>query len=788
MISTLDRKLVRDLRRIWPQALAIALVVASGFATLILGIGAHRSLEETRSAYYERNVFADIFASLERAPKGRERRILEIPGVQAAETRIVKNALLDVKGVSEPATGLVMSLPDHGVESVNRLYMRSGRRPEPGAFDEVVVNESFALANKLGVGGTFAAILNGKKRHLQIVGTALSPEFIYAMPPGELVPDDRRFAILWMSEKALGGLYDLDGAFNAVAVKLRPGTSEGDAKDALDTIIEPFGGVGAYGRSDQRSHAFLDSELSQLHAMSRIIPPIFLAVSAFLMNMTLSRLVALEREQIGLLKALGYSAGTVAAHYLKLVVIIAAIGSVVGAVAGTWLSHGLTRLYSDFFHFPFRIYARGLDLYALAGAISLGAAMFGALRAVQSVLVLPPAVAMQPPAPPLYRKLLGNGFELTGYLSQLTVMALRSMVRTPIRAGTTMLGVALAVSLLITAMFTTDSVEFMIDVAFFKTSRQHATLSLTDEKGAAVLGAIERLPGVMRAEPYLSVSVRLRNGYLSRRTSLIGKPQGQDLSLIVDTEFRPVEPPQKGILISGRLAKVLNLTRGDPIEVELLQGRRNTVHTVVTDIIEQYLGTAAYMDQRALADLVDEGPSVTGVHVSVDTHAMQSFYDAVKETPSVASLSLQRVALAKFRETIGRNISIMTTVYVVLSVIIAGGVVYNSARIALSERARELASLRVLGFTPGEVSRVLLTELAILVLLAQPLGWLLGHIFARSVISGFSSDLFTVPFVIHGRTYAMASLVVLAAASASALIVRRRIDRLDLIAVLKTRD
>lgn len=787
-MRALDRKLLRDLLRLWPQALAIAFVVAAGYATLILGVGARRSLEATRTAYYERYAFADVFALLKRAPKEVGGRILEIPGVAAVDLRILKGCLIDVEGVSAPASALAISLPDHGGSRLNRLHMRFGHLPEPDRLGDVVVSESFATANRLEIGSHFRANMNGRQRELTITGIALSPEYIYAIGPGDLVPDDRRFAVLWMPEKTLAALYDLDGAFNAVALQLLAGTNEDEVVKALDGIIERYGGLGAITRANQTSHAFLDSELEQLAAMSRIVPPIFLAVSAFLINMTLSRLIALEREQIGLLKAIGYSRGAVAVHYLKLVVLIALFGSIIGAIAGTWLGRGMTSLYAKFFHFPFLIFQRDPDIYVLAFAVAAGAAILGGLKATLEAFALPPAVAMQPPVPERFHRLPGEAMGLFQSLSQLTVMALRGMARTPVRAGTTLLGLALATSLLITAMFTIDSVDHMIDISFFRTARQHATVTLADTKDIAAVPAIARLPGVLRAEPFRAVAVKLRNGNRERRTVIIGKPPGQDLNLIIDKTFNRVEPPKQGLLINERLASVLGLSRGDEIEVEIMEGRRGVKRTVVGDVVASFFGLTAYMDMTSLNELLDEGRMVSGVHVALDDMRLDDFYGAIKKTPQAGSLMLQRVSLSKFRETIGENINIMTMVYIALAVIIAIGVVYNSARILLSERARELASLRVLGFTRGEVSRVLLTELAILMILAQPIGWALGHMFAWGVVQGFSSDLFSVPFLIQTRTYARASLVVLAAAVASTLLVRRRIDKLDLVTVLKTRE
>lgn len=787
-MSALDTKLRRDLRRLAAQGLAVALVIAAGVMTLVLAVGTSRSLDETRNAYYERYRFADVFAAATRAPNGLIDRIREIPGVAAVETRIMKAALLDIEGMAEPATGSVVSLPDHRAPRLNRLYIRSGRLPEPGRTREVVVNEAFAKAHGFRVGSSYAAILGGKKRRLDIVGIALCPEFIYALGPGDLVPDGRRFAVMWMSETALESIFDLDGAFNSAALKLLRDASEAEVISRVDTLLSPYGGTGAFGRKDHQSHAFIESELDQLSAMSRVIPPIFLLVSAFLINMILSRLIALEREQIGLLKAIGYGKITIATHYVKLVIAITMVGLAIGFAAGTWLGQGLTRFYADFFHFPFLIFRRDPELYAVAAVVALGASIAGAFKSVGAAVKLPPAVAMSPPAPTRYARIGVESIALFKFMTQLTMMALRHMIRWPVRSAVTMLGTALAASLLITATFMLDSLEVMIDFTYFQSNRQDATINLVDERDSRVTTAVARLPGVLRAEPYRAVAVRLRNGHFSRRLGIEGKPADTDLSRLLDRSHLPVVLPREGLVVSERVSELLNIRRGDVIDVEILEGRRGTKQVPVTDIITSYFGLVAYMDFDAMNRMLGDGPQVTGLHIAYDEALTQDLFRDIKGLPAVAAIALQRISLAKFRETIAQNIGISTTIYMVLSVIIAFGVVYNSARIQFSERAREFASLRVLGFTSAEVSRVLLTELAILVLLAQPIGWAIGYAFAKAVIEGFESDLYTIPFVIKPHTYALASIVVLAAAAVSALIVRQRIYGLDMVRALKTRE
>ncbi|NRQ12872.1 hypothetical protein BHMPCIPO_00082 [Ensifer sesbaniae] len=337
--------------------------------------------------------------------------------------------------------------------------MRGGRLPDTNDLDEVVVNEGSAKAHGLEPGDRFSATLNGRKRELTIVGVVLSPEYVYAIGPGDRMPDDRRFAIIWMSERALAEVYGLEAAFSWGSLKLMPDAVETEVIGALDDMLEPYGGGAAYGRKDQTSDAYLEHGLDMLRNMSHTLPPIFLVVSAFLVNLTLSRLVALEREQIGLLKALGCSNASIVAHYLKFVAAIAIIGIVVGSAAGIWLGVYVTRLFGEYYRFPFLVFARNLDAYVLAALLSIAAALDGALRSLREIVSLAAAVAMRPPAPPSFRRTLFGRTSLGSLLSQRTMMMIRSMARKPIRAVLATLGMAFATGILVVSLFVGNAME-----------------------------------------------------------------------------------------------------------------------------------------------------------------------------------------------------------------------------------------------------------------------------------------------------------------------------------------
>ncbi len=787
-MRALDIKVFRDLGRMWAQALAIALVVAGGVATLLMAIGSYRSLEETRGAYYEQYRFADIFSVVRRAPKGLVDQIAQIPGVAAVDARIAKLALLDLPNFSEPATGQFVSLPSGNQPALNRLYLRAGRLPDPDRAQEVVVNESFAKAHRFEPGARFSAILNGRKRELTVVGVALSPEFVYAIGPGDRMPDDRRYGIVWMSEKALASAYDLEGAFSSVSLKLLRGTPEREVIQRLDALLDRYGGQAAYGRKDQTSHAYLDHGLDMLSNMSRTLPPIFLLVAAFLINLTLTRLVALEREQIGLLKALGYRNSAVASHYVKFVLVIVSIGIGIGSAAGTWLGVYMTGLFAEFFRFPFLVFAEGPDLYGVGAALSVVAAVIGALRALREVVKLPPAVAMQPPPPARFRRVLPSWFTARKLLSQRAVMMLRNITSHPIRAALTSVGMALATGILIVSLFIGDAMEQLIDVTYFMSDRQDATISFTEKRSRSVVHSVSRLPGVLAVEPYREIPVRVRRESIERRVLMSGRPRNADLNRIVDVDLRPVVLPEAGLAMSAFLAQILGVSIGDVVEIDLLEGQRGTVSLPVAALVEDYYGIRIMMDAEAMARLLREGLGANSVNMSLDWKSRELFFETIKRIPTISGLALRSASLASFRANMALIVTTMASIYTALAAIIAFGIVYNSARISLSERARELASLRVLGFTSGEAVRMLLLELAVLTLLAQPPGWAIGYGLAWIMKAQLGGELMRVPMVLEHPTYIFASAIVIGAAVLSGLFVGRRVKQLDLVSVLKTRD
>jgi putative ABC transport system permease protein len=788
VLSALNRKLLRDLWAMRGQALAIAAVVAAGVAIYVMYRSNFDSLERTRAAYYESGRLADVFASVGRAPAAVRERIAAIPGVEVVDTRIVQDVVIDVPGVAEPATGRLISLPGQRRPALNDVYLRRGRWIDPTRRHEVLASEMFCVQHGLEPGDRIAAIINGRRQTLTIAGIALSPEYIYAIRPGDLVPDFKRFGVFWIDERGLASAFDLDGAFNDVSLRLTRGASRPDVLAAVDRRLEPFGGHGAQPRELVPSPWVLDNELKQLQTFGFLVPAIFLGVAVFILHVALTRALTLQRPQIAALKALGYSTRALTWHYTKWALAVALAGAAAGIAAGAPLGALLTGLYNGFFRFPALAFhlSPAVVLQALLG--SLGVAALGAQAAVRMAVRVPPAESMRPEAPARYRR---SPLERRWKPLRLAVparMVLRNLERQPLRTALAVLGIAFAVAVLLVGLAFVDVMHVLIDEQLTQTMRQDATVTFAQPRPPRVGYDVRHLPGVQEVELTRVVPVRVRAGNRSRTVALTGLPRSSQLNRIVDDRGTVFDVPSEGVTISARLGEVLGVQAGDPIQVELLTGRRRVLDLPVVAMVHDSLGLNVYTALESMHRVVGDAVAVTGAAVTMDPAAQERFYAQVKAMPAIASVAMREAIRQNFRDTMAQNMNVSIGINVVFAMIIALGVVYNSARVSLSERAHELASLRVLGFTRAEISMILLGELAILTALALPVGTVIGVLFGQLITESLNSEVYRMTFVVEPATVARSCLAIVAAAALSGVLVRRRLDQLDLIAVLKVRE
>jgi putative ABC transport system permease protein len=784
----LDLKLVRDLGNMKGQTIAVALVMACGLAVMIMARSLIVSLESARDAYYNKCRFANVFCDLKRAPNAFRSRLAEIPGVAAVDTRVTGSVILDLPGLKEPADGVILSLPEDRAQQLNLLLLRSGRLPESGINNEVVVGEAFANAHAFNPGDTIDTTIHGARQQLRIVGIGLSPEYVYEARPGETVPDSRRFGVFWMNERALAKALLLDGAFNNVTVQVAPGADQHGVMTEIDRLLAPYGGLVAYNRKDHLSAKQVDDRIRVLSGFAVAFPIVFLSIAAFMTSAVLTRLVRLQREQIAQLKAFGYSSSQIGWHYLKFALVIVVIATSLGGLLGLWMGNRVVIIYRQFYHFPSLPFQPDWPSIILAFTISGSTSLLGVIGAVWQAVSLPAAEAMRPEPPAEFRPSMIEHFGLQKYVSPALRMALRNLERKPWQAFFTALGLAFATGIPIVPSAVRDGVAYLIDFQWSLAQRQDVTLSLTEPGSSSALSDFYNLPGVIDAEPFRTVAARLWHEHHERRIGIAGLPRSARLNRLLNENGQPVTLPATGLVVSTKLAEFLDIQIGDVVHIDVQEGVRPAVDTVVSGLITDFAGVAAYMDIEALHRLMREGRTISGAHLAVDTARWDDLLAQAKKSPRIGTFTITRDARASFDKTTGAMMGTVQAIYFGFAVIVAFGVVYNGARIALSERSRDLATLRVVGFTRHEVATVLIGELALLTLLAIPIGLLIGSQLASLIVRVSSTESVRLPLVLTPQTYATAALIVFLSSGLSFAVVSRRIRHLDLLGVLKARD
>jgi putative ABC transport system permease protein len=787
-MRTLDLKLLRELRRHWVQVTSIALVMGCGTMTIMGLRGTLTSVRAARDDYFAAYRFGDVFAHLERAPVSVARLIAGVPGVGSVETRIVRDVRLDVPGLPEPGIGHMVSIPEIRRPMLNDLHVRRGRWIAQGRDDEALVSDRFAELNRLRPGDSLAVVINGRWKRLHIVGLALSPEFVVEYAGSGLFVDNRRYGILWTSARTLESAFDMKGAFNDVVVRLAPGASEQQVATELNTLLRPWGAADAHGRGDQPAARVLEDEFAQLRTNATLFPMFFLVVAAFLLNVVLSRLVASQRDEIAALKAFGYSNREIGTHYLGFGLAAVVLGAAVGIPLGMWMGARFTGLYATYFRFPALAPLVDWSAAAIAVGISGGFALLGAFSGVRRVMALPPAEALRPESPARFRPLLLERLGMARVISPGARMVLRNLERRPLRTGATVVGMALAVALLASGRFPYDAFDRLIDVEFRQAQRYDAVAAFTQTRPIEAAGELGHVQGVLGAEAFRSTSVRVTRGSASRTTTVTGIEPGSTMYHLVDADGREYATPASGCALSAGLARILGVRIGDTIDVELLEQGSDLRRIAVVGMFDPMIGQGLYMTRAALNDLLREQGAASGAYLAIVPGQETAVMARLKDFPDIVGSTSRAATIHNIDEQMRESMVFVLTLIISSACVIAVGVVYNSARIALSERGRELASLRVLGFTTNEVAGMLLGEQAAVLAVALPVGVVFGAAFSLALSRGFENERFHFPYVMALRSQLFAMSIVTIAAVLAGLIVRRRVHRLDMVAALRTRE
>jgi putative ABC transport system permease protein len=788
MVSALDRKLLRDLRAMAGQVLTIALVVALGVAIYVAFGSAKRTLVAGTERFYVDQRFGDLFVNLERAPESVRAQLVALPGVARVETRIHAAALVPMPGMLEPAVGLAHSLPDHGAPSLGVPYVLEGRLPEAGRDDEVLVNDAFAESHRLHAGDMLTVVLGGAQRRLRITGLATSPEYLVATSMELSSMGNERFVVLWQRRSALAPLARMEGGFNDAVLQLQPGASLEGAVESVDRVLARYGGRGARARKDQPSHRTLVQELQQLDGSATVLPAMFLGVAAFLVNVVLGRLVRMQRGQVAMLKAVGYTDRRIALHYLEMVLVIVASGVLAGALLGQEMAGWFVGLYREYFRIPGMTARVDPTLLAQAGTFSALSGALGALAAVRGVASLPPAQAMQPEPPARYGDSALDRLASLPFLGPAARMIARELVRRPVRLALSATGIAMATAILLAGRAMFDALPALERLIFEDMMREDLAVRLSRPMAPRDLSVLRTIPGVLRFEVQRTMPVRMRFGARSRETALVGHPEGASLRRVLDARGREVHTVRGAVLLTRPLGNLLGVRVGDRIEVDALEGERSTRSFTVGGFSDEAFGLQGHVALDELWSVFGQAPSVDSVLMVTDPRENEAIVRRIVRMPGVAGVSSARASLDRFRSQSGKSMGATGLILVLFAGSIAAGVVYNNARVALAMREREFATLRVLGMRRSEVSTILLGELAVQVLLGIPPGLALGHWLAVAAMGTTDPEMYRMPLTVEPFTYVYASVVTVLAALSTALLVRRRVDQLDLVAVLKTRE
>jgi putative ABC transport system permease protein len=752
-----------------------------------MAYSAQQALKAAQTRFYAETRFADVFAVCKRAPLSVAASLARIEGVAAVDVRAQLGGLMDVPGLSRPATARFVSLPDT-VGALNQVVVTAGRLPDPERADEAAALRTFLDAAHVKIGERLTAVIGGRALSVRITGAVLSPEYVYVPSPESTMPDDAHQGVFWAPRRVVERAAGLGGSFDTAALKLAPGAQPKAVLAAVDRILAPYGGMPAQLRADQASNRFIEAELKELSTSAAVIPPVFLLVAAILTHLVVGRLVDVEREQIGLQKAFGYHDLEAAVPYLKLGAIIGVLGAVAGGLLGLWFGASITHLYARYLRFPTLETAFSWPAFGWAAAISIAATCAGTAMAVRRAAALSPATAMQPPRPARFRRGLLDVIGLMRRLDQPTRMIARSLGRFPGRATMTAAGLAASLSLLVGTQFMFNALDHVLDHAYFRAQRWSLAVGFAELRDARAAAEVRRLPGVYAAEPVRIAPARIRANGREARTIVEGLTPGGTQSRPLDRSGRVIAFKGDGAVLSEALAHKLGIRPGEFVDLEITEGRRARARVPVTAMAEDYSGLAAYMARPALNRLLAEGDVASGAQLLVRASDRPAFYQAIERTPQIIAASSRDDTVAGWRQAMTEAFRINIAVYVAFAGAIAFGVAYNAGRIALAERSRDLATLHVLGFSHAECEYVLLGELLALAVLATPFGLVGGRLFAEGLVLAYSRDELRLPALVSSQSYAIALTAYVAAIAAAAVIVGRRVWSLDLVAVLKTRE
>ena len=789
----LVRKLLRDMVARKGALLALVVIVTIGVGIYVAMAAVYRDLFDARRRYYTQYQLADFSVDLKRAPAWAVDVVAGLPNVRAARGRVHLGVRIDLEGVAEPITGVAISMPDQPTPVLNGILLRTGTWFADGQDRQVILDDAFAQANRLVPGSRIRVMLLDKEHDLLVVGTAMSPEFVYVLPPGGgLAPDPARHGILYMPERFLQESCDLDGAFNQII-----GLAHDSSRVALDNTLrlieerlDPYGVANSTPIQEQPSARFLADELTGLKVSARTLPALFLLVAALVLNVLMGRLVLQQRTVIGTLKALGYSSGSITRHYLGFGLTIGAIGGLTGMAFALWLQEAFLGMYRQFYRMPGIEAHLYPDIFATGFLISVAFSMAGTLKGVHHAAGLTPAEAMRPPPPEKGGRVLPERIPcLWRPLPFRWKMVLRAVFRNPFRSSVSMFAGVISTALVVATMGSLDALDYLMHYEFARVSHQDISVSLRDPRGVDALSEFGAMPSVATAEPQLALVCDLSNGPRRKRVGITGLARGNRLCTPLDAAGNPIVAPDEGLVLSRKLAEIIGVQPGDTVRLRPLIGRREVVEAVVVGTVDSFLGLSGYADIGYLSRLLGESWAANVVlATSFRGASLPPLFEALKECPSVVGVGERARSFTQLDETMGEVMGQSIAVTVLFAGLVAFGSVLNAALVSLNERQREVGTLRVLGYTPWQVGTIFSGESLLLngagILLGLAAGVGLAHLLSMA----YDTELYRFPVVIKPATLAISAALMAAFVLVAQVIVHRLIHKLPWLDVMKIKE
>nr|WP_312289472.1 FtsX-like permease family protein [Clostridium chromiireducens] len=787
-MKILFRNLLRDLKKSKGQFISILIIVILGVAFYTSLNSVFKNLSNSSTQYYEEYRLADIWVDLYKAPASAKDKIESLPYVKMSTERIINDASISLS--EENATLRFITLPDAKREIVNDIVIKSGRYFSEEDNNQCILDEDFLKANNLNLGEYIYPVINGNKVKLKIVGSAKSPEFVYTLKDSsEIMVDNKKFGIIYIKQSFGEAIFDSKGFINNISINLSNGTSIETAKDDIRKILKNYGVKSVMDRDEQISSKMISEEIKQLKSTGGSFPIVFFLVSSIIIYIMMGRMVENQRVQIGVLKALGFTNVQVLTYYMSFSMIIAVIGSLIGSVVGTYMGVGLTKMYNQYFSLPLseiRIYG---EFVIPAFVLTLAFSLFAGYNSCKVIFKIMPSEAMREKSPEVGKKILFEKIEfIWSNISNLGKIILRNLFRYKRRALLTSLGIIFSSALLLVALSMSDSMNFMIEEQYGNIQNYDIKVKFPKIMSVEELSSIKNIEHVTELEPVLETGVEISNGWRSKDvgfTALIEEPQ---IYRVEDTSGNKINLPNNGILISEKLANVLGVKVNDKVNIKFFFPGKEKREAVVKGIIVQYIGLSAYTSMDGLNNMLGEGMIASSAVLKLDNSKFENEVEnKLKDMPGITSVESKSDSLNALLKNMGAMKSSVGAM-IVLAAILLIAVLYNIATINIFERQRELATLKVLGFTNNEIKKLIFNENYIISTFGIIIGLPFGKWLGSAMMANSSTDSYSIPYVVEFRSYIITVILTLIFTLVTNLMLMRKIKSIDMLEVLKNKE